>query len=294
MKARQGLLQGALVALLAAGAAEAADEAALQRGAVEQRLKLAAALMADGPATQRIGASGHARAVAHLDEGRVHHQLAVEALGRGDLAAARKAADEALRHLGQARRLVPDTPARNAQARQRAEQMQATLDRLVESWRQRAGPADADDGDLIIAQSLMGTARGFAREQRWEEAMHTLASAEGHVLAGMNRLLHARTIDYTAKPSTPAEEYQLELARLGSLSELVPLAVNDLKPRPEALALIERYTETSATLRGQAASRAQAGDLTQALAHLRSALMYVQRALTTAGLVTPQASGGSP
>lgn len=297
MNARRGLAQGALLAALVAvqAAAGAADDGGATRSALEQRLKLVAALMADGPVTQRIVASGHARATAHLDEGRAHHARAVEAVARGDLEAARRDADDALRHLGLARRLVPDTPARTAQARQRTEQMQATLSRLIESWRQRAGPVDAEDGDLVDAASLMETARGFAREQRWEEAVHTLANAEGHVLTGMNRLLHARTLDYTARPATPAEEYQHELARLASLAELVPLAVNDLKPRPEALALIERYAETGAALRSQAVVRAQAGDLAQALQHLRNALMYVQRALATAGLVAPPASaGGTP
>ena len=151
------LTLAAALAVHAVRLAQAApgDEA---RATLEQRIALTARLLSDSPTAQRIVASGHAQAAAHLDEGRLHHALSEDALRRGDLAGARKAADEALRHVAMARRLVPDTPARNAQARQRAEQMQSTLDRLVESWRQRAGPADADDGDLIIAQSLMGTA----------------------------------------------------------------------------------------------------------------------------------------
>lgn len=292
MNARSGLAHGALLAALALPAAAADDDAAA-RNQLEQRLKLTASLMADGSSAQRILASGNPRAAAHLDEGRVHHALARDLLAKGDLAGARRAADEALKHLGQARRLVPDAPGRQAAARQRYEQMMSSLDRLVEAWRQRigsTGASEVDDGDLLSATALMHTARSFGAEQRFDDAVHTLAAAEGHVLVGMNRVMHARTLDYTARAATPAEEYQLELARHRSLADLVPLAISDLKPKADALQLIERYTEASNTLRTQAQQRFAEGDTPQALAHVRNALLFVQRALSTAGLVTPQAT----
>jgi tetratricopeptide (TPR) repeat protein len=287
----------ALGLALGFGAAAAEDDAAA-RQQVEQRLKLIASMMADGGSAQRITASGNPRASALLDEGRVHQALAVELLAKGDLANARRSADEALKQLGQARRLVPDAPARQNAARQRQEQMLASLERLIDAWGQRIGPSEVVDGDLFSALGLIATAKGFAGEGRFEEAVWTLGAAEGHVLTGMNRVMHARTLDYTARASTPAEEFQLEMARHRSLTELVPLAVNDLKPRGDALALIERYSEASGQLRQQAQAQFQAGDLPQALAHLRNALMYVQRALTSAGLVVPpsteSATGSTP
>lgn len=293
MSAGRSLLQGAIVATLAWPGAVAADDAAA-RTALEQRLRLAASLMADSATAQRIVASGNERAGAHLDEARVHHALARELLDRGDLSGARRAADEVLRHVGMARRLVPDAPARQAAARQRYDHLSATLQRLLEAWQLRLGGVDAEDGDRVAAIGLMETAGALARAQRFEEAGHTLAAAEGHVLTGMNRLLNARTLDYTQRAATPAEEYQIELERHRGLSELVPLAVRDLKPRAEALALVERYSEASAAMRNQAQTRARSGDMAQALADLHHALQFVQRALTAAGLVTPQATGGAP
>lgn len=290
------LAQGAVLAALVLPVAPllAADDDAAARTALQQRLRLSAQLMADGGTVQRIVASGDARALAHLDEGKVHLALAQDLLAKGDLAGARRAADDALRHLGQARRLVPDAPARQAAARSRYEQLLASLERLVDSWRQRNGPSDAEDGDIDAAGGLMHTARMFGREQRYEEAVHTLGSAEGHVLSAMKRLLNARTLDYTARAVTPAEEYQLELARLRSLVELVPLALNDLKPGADATALVWRHVETSNALREQAQQRFAAGDTPQALNQLRNALLYAQRALATAGLTLPQAVGGTP
>ncbi len=289
----------ALLALVAAGVASAAGSSPgadgdAQRAQLEQRLRLTGALMSDSGTAQRITASGNARAQAHLDEGRVHHAMARDLLAKGDLAGARQAADDALKHLGMARRMVPDAPARQAAARQRFADMDAALERLIAAWRERLDPAAAPDGDLVAALGLIGTARGLAADGRHEDAVFTLGTAEGHVLTGMNRVMHARTIDYTARATTPAEEFELELARHRSLIDLVPLALNDLKPRPDARALIDRYTEASSSLRAQAEQQYRSGDTRQALAHLRNALLYVQRALTSAGLVIPQPTGTTP
>lgn len=281
----------AALALLA-GAVAAHDES---RAQLEQRIRLTASLLGDSPSAQRIVGSGNAQAVAHLDDGRVHHALSEDALARGDLAAARKAADEALRHLAMARRMVPDAPARAAAAKARHEQKLANLERLIESWGQRLPPALADDGDRLAALGLMDTARHLAAGGRHEEGVHVLAAAESHVLAGMNRLLAgSRELDYTQRAASPAEEFQIELQRHQNLSDLVPLAVTELRPRPDALALIGRYGEASRSLREQALQRQQAGDTAQALAHLRNASMYLQRALGAAGVALPTPTGATP
>lgn len=257
---------------------------------LEQRIRLTAQLLNDSPTAQRIGASGNSQAVAHLNEGRVHHAISEDALARGDLDAARRNADEALRHVALARRMVPDAPARAAAVRQRHDLMISNLDRLLDAWARRLPVGDADDGDRVAAIALMDTARYFAREGRFEESVHVLASAESHVLAGMKRLLDAREVDYTQRPATPAEEFRLELQRHQALSDLVPLALREMRPRPDAAALINRYSEASAALRDQAQRRFQDGQSREALADLRNAMLYLQRALGAAGVTTPPAS----
>lgn len=264
-----------------------------ERSQLEQRIRLTARLLADPATLQRIAASGDARASAHVDEGRVHQALAEQALASGDLAGARRAVDDALRHLGQARRLVPDAPARQAALRQRHEQQLAALERLIEAWRARAdGSASGNTGsgadtDLPAALGLIATARQRAEENRYDDSLQALAAAERHVLAGMNRLLHQRTLDYTAGGGTPEQQWRSDLARLDALTELVPLALAELKPRADMAALIERYAEAARALRAQAQQQWQQGDAAQAQAHLRNAQLYAQRALAAAGLTTP-------
>ena len=261
------------------------------RSQLEQRLRLVERLIDDAPGTQRIAASGDAAALSHLDEGRLHRARAREALAHGNLDTARRAVDEALHHLGLARRRAPDTQARHAAARLRHEQVLAHLDRLVESWQRRLPAADADaaagDG-LLDAIGRIDRARVLGREGRFDEAQQILALAETQVLAGLTRLLGARELDYTPRASTPAEELQMELLRHDELAELLPLALRELRPRGDALAQVERYRDASQALRAQALDRARNGERAQALADIHNASLYLQRALGATGLPLPQ------
>jgi hypothetical protein len=278
----------ALGLLLAAGIA-IADDAQTQ---AEQRVRLAARLIADSPAAQRIQASGNAVAISHLDEGWLHLSAAEDALKAGDAAKARKNADESLQHLGMARRLVPDQPARQQALRQRHEQQLATVERLVETWRVRAG-TNADNA-LLDATGLVGQAKRLGEEQRYEDSLRTLAAAEQRLLGGFSKLYASRELDYSARTSDPAEAFRDEMASYSALSELVPLAVRELAPRADARQLIERYMQSAQALHTQAQQRFEAGERSGALAALRNAVLYVQRALAAAGVVTPAPGEGLP
>jgi tetratricopeptide (TPR) repeat protein len=262
---------------------------------LEQKIRLTSTLLSDSPTALRITRSGNQQAVTHLDEGRVHHALAEDLLARSDLDGARRAVDNALHHLGMARRLVPDASARQAAALQRHTQYLDSIERLIEAWRNRVGAQSPNDTtDITAAIGLVGTARQLAQNGRYEEANQTLARAEGVVLTGLNRALQAGTLDYTLRPSSPQEEFQHELARYRGFSELVPLAMHELKPRSDALTRIERYNQTSNALQAQALAQFQQGNTRQALVHIRNATLYAQRALQAAGLVTPPVTGSSP
>lgn len=276
-----------LAAAAAAGPTWAQDDS--HRAQVEQRIRLTARLLADSPTAQRIIASGDQGAIGHFDEGRVHQSLAEDRLAQGDLAGARRAVEEALRHIGMARRMVPDARARQAVARLRFEQLYPSVTRLLDAWRNRAGTAS--DPAMVHANDQADAARAAQLEGRHEDAVRMLADAERQVLAGIQHLLHASTLDYTERPATPAEELKIELARHQSLSELVPIALVDLKPPPEAVALIERYQEASRALRMRATQSAQRGNTIEALAHVRSALLYLERALAAAGVTSPTPTG---
>lgn len=261
-----------------------------QRQQIEQKLRLAEQLTSDSPSAQRIAASGHAQAIAHLDEGRVYHALARDLLARGDIAGARGAVDEALRHIGQARRMVPDAAARLAAARARYEQLSASTDRLLQAYRERAR-RQTGGGQTVTestsTQTLLEQARQDARQARFDPALQALLQAQQQLLEDMGRLVTDATLDYTARFSSPAEKFEHDLARYAGLQELLPLALAQLRPNPDAQVLVERYASTGRTLHAQALRHALAGEHGQATAALENAMLYLQRALLAAGLVTP-------
>lgn len=287
--ARLALLLGALCLQ---DPVRAQDDAA--RAQLGQKIRLTATLIADSPTAQRIVASGNAQAMAHLDEGRLHHAIAQDLLARGDLAGARRSVDEALRHLGHARRLVPDATVRQAAARQRHEDLLASTTRLVDALQRRTASSEADTTDLTGAIGLVDSARRLAADGRLDEANEMLARAERHALDSMMRTLRTRTIDYTARFATPAEEFQYELARQQGFADLVPLALRELHPGAQAITLAERYAQAGQTLRAQALQHFNAGDTPQALARIRESTQSLQRALLAAGLVSPPATGTPP
>lgn len=283
-----------LVALAFAGGVPA--QGTEGRAHVEQRVKLAARLVGDAATLERLAASGEAQARAQHDEGRLRTSMAEDALRRGDLALARREADEALRLLASARRLAPDAAQRRQAARQRHEQVAATLQRLIDAWRARAGVGPgADeplDGDVFAAMGLLATAQQYAGEGRWEDGLHALRNAEQHLLTGMARVLGGREVDYTERALAPGDDWRLELGRVLALQELLPQALRELRPTPQALALAEGHGETSRRLREQAQQRMQAGDVTAALALLRESRQHGQRALSAAGLAGLMTEGG--
>lgn len=277
---------GALVIAVTCGAAQADADALRQQ--LVQKIKLAAQLIADAATAQRIAASGNEQAQASLDAGRVHLAQAQTLLSSGDLAGAQQSVDSSLRQIGVARRLVPDGPQKVAAARQRHDQLLASTERLLQAYRARAQADKGHDvSDLAAAEGLVGDARHLAADGGYERASEALARAERHLLAGMSRLLQSNTLDYTARFESPAQEFDHEWARYKSIADLVPLAVADLQPRREALAVIERYAETAKALSTLARRKAESGQHPQALQGLRSATLYLQRALTAAGLTTP-------
>lgn len=280
-----------LLPLAGAGGAVRAEE---PRAQLEQRLKLVARLFSDPASTQRIHASGQPQAVHHLDEARVHHALADAALRAGEWAAARREIDEALRHIGQARRMAPDTAAQQTAARQRHLVKLAALEKLLDAWSAQLTPEQALDGDLQAALGLMETARWFAGEGRHIEGLHTVDAAERHALDAMKRWMQGREVDYTQRAGNSAEAFEIELRQHASLADLLPLALAELRPRDEAAQRATREGEASRGLRAQALLKAREGDVAAARGLLLQAQQAAQRALEAAGLSLPAPSGSPP
>lgn len=268
--------------------ASASAQDAAARRTVEQKLELVRQLMSDSPASRRIAASGNAAAQRHLDEGRRHFERAGEALRAGDIAAAGAAADEALGSFGRARQLVPDEANRAIAERVRYQQLLRSAERMVPTYRTHLEHAGATDApDLAAAVDLIEQAKAHAAAERIAEANRALLQAERHLLIGLNRAIGDRTIVYRAHFETPALEFDYELQRHRSLHDLVPVAIDELKPDTEARAAIRRFVERSQALRARAVALAGERRHEAALKTIREATALLHDALTAAGLAMP-------
>jgi hypothetical protein len=275
-----------LSAALFVAAATAQDATA--RRTVEQKLELVRQLVSDSPGARRIAASGNAAAQRHLDEGRRHFERAAEALRAGDIAAAGAAADEALWSFGRARQLVPDDMNRAIAERVRYQQLLQSAERMVPTFRAHLAHAGAADApDLAAALELIEQAKTLAAAERIAEANRALLQAERHLLVGLNRTIGDRTLVYRAHFETPALEFDYELERHRSLHDLVPVAIDELKPGAEARTAIRQLVERSRSLRARAVALAGERRHEAALETVREATALLHSALTTAGLAMP-------
>src|SRR3990167_1818352 len=112
--------------------------------------------------------------------------------------------------------------------------------------------------DIGKIDGMVGRADALLAGGQQREANRLLNDAHTIVVSALNRMLSAETIVYELKFDSPADEFRHELARNGSLEELVPIAFARLNVSSEAAALAERYVRLSRGL-VQVAHK-QAGD----------------------------------
>ncbi|MBI3935889.1 MAG: hypothetical protein HY323_02850 [Betaproteobacteria bacterium] len=290
-----------LAAVLPATAAEPQRAGAMPaapgqtRQAVEQKEAFLRRLLGDSPVASRIAKSGNAEAQKFMAAAREHHAKAAALLQGGDAAGADRALNEALWMTGKARQLVPDTMYRLIEQRVRYARLLETVESLKASYERHlarltprpvGGFAAREQLDRIT--QLVDEARNYANSEQVSESVAVLERAEQVLLVALNRVLGSATIEYSQQFETFVEEFEYEMARNRSYGELIPLALRELKPPPEAARLIQRYVESNIALRGAAQRHAAKKDYHAALASIRDGTGYLQRALASAGLVVPQ------
>lgn len=267
------------------------DDAA-RRSVVEQKTVLVQRVLSDSPVVQRVRASGNDEALHLLANAMANYVQAVALAREGRLAASEAAINDAMVSIGRARQLVPDAAMRLAEQRQRhAQLLESTLGMLASARRhleKSAAPRDdatLAQGDAARATELVASARKLAALERFEEANLALAAAERALLSAFARALGSASLDYTPRFESPAEEFRYEAERFGSFRQLVPRAMQELKPVEAAARLAERYVVQGLQLRDEAERQAARGDAGTALQTIREATGWLQRALTAAGLV---------
>jgi len=247
-------------------------------------------LLTDSPVAQRIALSGNPDAKALFSRAQEQYGAAAAAFKTGDLARANEAYNDALWTVGKARQLVPDDESQKVELKVRYGRLLESTDTLKASYARHAkGAKDgAAQRELAQIEAAIAEGKAFANTEQLHDAIRVLERAEQMLMAGINRLIGSATLDYAVKFETPAQEFAHELDRNKSFADLVPVALNELRPGEEARRLVERYVAQNVAMREQAQAQAQAADYASALKTIRNGSGYLQRALQAAGLVVPQ------
>jgi hypothetical protein len=284
MKPLLGATLGAVVALVLVPAGAQVDP----RRALEQKIEFAGVLVQRSPLATRINSSSSDEARELLRQAIDHHRAAVAALTAGDLQAAERDANQAILSVGKARQLVPDDMRRAIEQRVRYQELRATAETLVAAYeRHRQAAAQPIDAEWSETLRMLDRAQTLHASERLGEATGVLVDAQQRLLRQMSALLGNQTIDYTVRFESSRQEFDYELARYRSMEGLVPAALKELNPRPEARASVDSHVERSRRL-VSTAQRQVADRPETAVATLREAVIEVQRALNAAGLVVPQ------
>jgi hypothetical protein len=210
------------------------------------------------------------------------HARALEHLKRGEHGEADTRLNEAIRSLQLARR--PPHPAGRYAA------LSSSVETMRDTYARFAGTKRDLHGTLIfeVNQSL-----ARARELQGadpNEALRVLALAEQAMTHALTEVLGTLTVSYAPSFSGTQEEFRFEQARHRGYASLIPAALNELKPGPAALTLVQRHADSGEALAERAERLAAEGDWRAALESVRDATLSVQRALGAAGLGLPEES----
>ena len=290
-----GLLLAPALRVAAQDAAPAPAAAVPSSQVVRQKETLVRSLLGDSPVSARINASQNAdakRLFANAQDG--YHQAVIH-LQTGDLARAEQFLNEAMWNIGRARQMVPDPNSRVIEDRVRYARLQESVEALRGSYARHVArgktqtPGAAPrDRELERIDAMIEEAKASANSEKVGEAARLMEQAEKTLLVGINQVLGSATLEYAEKFDTPADEFAYEMERNRSFSDLVPVAIAELKPTADATRLVDRYVEQNRGMREQAQREAGSKNYTAALKSIRAGTSHLQRALLAAGLVMPK------
>ncbi|MBC5764028.1 hypothetical protein [Ramlibacter albus] len=286
-----------VVALSQAFAQADVERPAPSAQAVEQKLTMLDKVLNQSPVVARVAASNNEKARRHVASAR---ELALHArtlTTMGQLRGADALVNEAIIEISRAQQLVPDPGSQQAGERARYAQLEdsvSALRRTAEIALPQGDARAAEAAQRVTAKvgELVQQATTLARADKYIEANRQLDQAVVLLLRDASARLAGQTIVYDRKFADRKEEFAFELARHRSFERLVPLALLEYRPSPEALALVERHVAEARELR-EAAEGVAGRDALLAIRKVNEGTDALRRALQAAGLVVPQTMGSN-
>jgi hypothetical protein len=264
-------------------------DAAISDAKVKQKIAFAD-MMLMGRAAKRITASEHNSAKDMLATATQKVANARDFFSAGKKQAAIDSADEALRMVSAASKLVPSEEMLQEERNRYNDIMdalknfQTSHEETYERTLKQRGTEAVVDYDKERVSELVSEAESLAAKSQYKIATQYLQNAERIVTMAINDMLNEQTIVYDLNFETAEEEYQYELKRYISYEELIPIAIEQKKPSAGAVTLMNTFVEKGRFQKGEAVKTAKSGDFPVAITMMRSATEQIRRALRIAGV----------
>ena len=273
----------------AAGGAVSTKVATVTQSKVKQKLMFAE-MMLGAQGTKRVLASQNDEAKQLVADARKKLNEGREQSLAGALPEALALADQSLKMLSEASRLVPG----DEEIAQQAESYKTMLVEIrdyqksyrdnIKRMERTAGVADDVKLDEKKLAAELAQAKNLAEKKNYVRANKLLRQVQTTLTGALHKILDSKTIVYDLKFDTPSDEYEYELKRFTGYEELIPVAIEAKKPAPGAVKLMESFLSKARSRRDEAVAKADAGDYPMAIAMLLQATKTVRRALRMVGV----------
>lgn len=271
-----------------AGEGEPAPQVSPQQ--VEQKAAMLNRVLHQSPVAARIANSQNDDARRHFSRARDLTQHARQLAAEGQARAADGLLNEAIYEISKAQQLVPDPGTLQAAERARYSQLEdsvAALRRAALVALPNPMGRKADTEQLLrTADVLVEQAVALAKSDKYIEANRQLDRALMLLLKDASTRLSGQTIVYDHRFANRREEFDFELERHRSFERLVPLALLEFRPAPEARALVDRHVVQARELRERGEARFSREPLA-AIKDVADGTDALRRALQAAGLSVP-------
>ncbi len=225
-----------------------------------------------------------------MTEARRRLLLAQNALQSGNGKEAQGEIDQAIRYLSRARPATKSPEAEDEKGLYL--ELAGSTESLLASYRESVGKLDRGAPGREIAERILGQVNIMVQQARrlsgpqLRPAIAMLRAAQRALQTGFGSVL-GKDIVYTQSFDSPAEEYRYELARNKSFQNLIPIALEELKPPPEARRTVEELFDYNRSVIREAESQAARKQYAEAVKSVLDGVTALQRALQVAGLVVP-------
>lgn len=266
-----------------------------ERAVVEQKRALVARILTDSPTANGVVGGMSTEAQEQLASAAHLQKRAQAQLEKGEIAAADRSLNDAMRHITRARSLASGPGLRAGAEQTRYTDLLRSIEVLKVSYlrnveRRSTWLAEVGDEDQMRVQIHVNRAKAMAASGQVAEANAVLVKAQRDMISSYNGLLGTApmVIVYDLRFNSEEEEYKYESERRQDYQGLVPVAIQEYKPRRESLAKIYRLVDESSTLAASAGLQAEKKQFQNAVQLQRRAIAKLQQALELAGIVVPQ------